>query len=259
MYSEVTRPFDNTVSVSVSASRGNRMVVRSTFAFDHEKREIDTSFRVSKNAENVVGRQYVCSAISHAYKLSICHGNGSTVVLKGYRISSTEVKGKPRNARIAYALEHALALQESHNNDMMRRHMMMNMFAMSLPPPSMSSSLSQSLSLSPSTSPSPSPSLSPSPPASPPPPEPSYLFSHRPMPPGMPMHQPLAVPTGIVTSPLSVSEGKQECSLCMEEPESMILFQVTCCIGKTICGECMSKLSEFARMDTNPLCPWCRS
>lgn len=63
---------------------------------------------------------------------------------------------------------------------------------------------------------------------------------------------------GMMTSPHPLTEGHHECSLCMEEPEPMVLHRVTCCRGKTICGECMGKLSEFSRAATNPACPWCR-
>lgn len=226
MYSEISRPTENTVSVLVSASQGSRMVTRSNFVFDHTSGKINASFRVSKNAENLVGQQYVCDAMTHAFKLTLFRAGE---IQKWYRVDSMDVKGRPMNARVDYARRHGIALQQSHNARMYRRHMILNMFVLQTPTPlhsSSNSSQSEYPSLSPSSSPS--PSLSPS-------------------------------ADGMTISPVPLTDRNLECSLCMEEPQSVSLFQVTCCIGKAICADCHEKLIEFSNPMIKPACPWCRS
>lgn len=228
LYPELTWADEKTVCVSVSNTPGGRVIVRSCIVFDRDQHTMDASFRLCKNAENLVGQQYVCCAITKAYRMTMSGStvSGVSLPLRGYLMQSAEVKGKPKNCRVQYASRHAVSLRRTHNNDMMQRRVLVHTLtysALRLHTPRAQSA------------PSPSPS-----------PHSSSLAGSK---------------GGMRTSPWPKDSGVvlPECSLCMEQSQTATLFLVTCCREKIICEDCRCKLAIFCAPNPYPVCPWCRS
>lgn len=114
----------------VSVMEGSTMIVRSVIQTDTHTDSTCACIRISKTAEILVGQTGVCSAVARAFRMSYVSVSG----VRDRFIDSVDVKGRPRNSRVEYAVRFAMALRMQHNDQIMQRRLFRHLGALGQAP-----------------------------------------------------------------------------------------------------------------------------
>lgn len=229
--------------VSISAWLGTKPCLRADFEIQTWSSTFSGAFHLSKNAERREGQWVICEVISKVLRDLLAKDAqrnlpghpGVCLGLRAFDIVSLEVLGKPLNCRVDFAVQHAARLVSSHNSAILQRR---NALWVTLGSRILSDS-------GPHARPRSLP----------------RLVVPRPLPDTPTRSSPLTQTLTLTPSgsgfgiQLGQSLGEVECSICMEDVAAT--RPVTCCMGKSMCETCVSRLT-FHAVDGSPRCPWCR-
>lgn len=121
MHSNISWPSSDMAVVTVMCA--SRMIVSSSFIFDHASHKVQPVFNLSKHCDKLVGERSVCSAMANAYTTVL----SCSEQMRSYYIASTDVRGKPRNCRVEYATSYLTSIRNAHNEEVMQRRALTGM------------------------------------------------------------------------------------------------------------------------------------